>query len=144
MTLDIPPVEYKDELPIVPTVKGALKASAPERAAPPSKMDLSREADMQLPQPRIMKRSIDVPAEPLLFYFSRDANIQRIKYFDTEIDENLQTQILFKNRGLHPSIRTSSTFEPSSKFKVSNMQTLPVEFGTKTSITAPLNEEAVE
>lgn len=38
---------------------------------------------------------------PILFYFTRDVNVRQLKYFDTELDQNLQQMILFKNTGVH-------------------------------------------
>jgi len=34
--------------------------------------------------------------EDMLFYFSKDVNVTKLKFFETEVDENLRKSILWK------------------------------------------------
>lgn len=104
--LNMSPPTLKSKAPTGPSMKSDFKASVPDMAAPPSKYDLPRQADVQLRSRKAegqhtvkMQERRNVPdakargwpnsierdddSQPVLFYFSRDANIHRLKYFDT-------------------------------------------------------------
>lgn len=50
----------------------------------------------ETPDDHISSESEGGHQPPRLWYFSKDENVETIKFFDTEIDYNLKKQILFK------------------------------------------------
>lgn len=53
--------------------------------------------------------------EDMLFYFSKDVNVTKLKFFDTEIDENLKRAILWKydirDEGVDPAFQRSDQYK---------------------------------